>query len=335
MALFAVDKPLGITSHDVVDAARRRLGTRRVGHTGTLDPLATGVLILASNSSTKLVPFLSAEDKEYLAWVSFGATTETLDAEGPVTAEAPVRFSKKDLETTLPHFLSLTEQIPPAYSAVKIGGVKAYEAARKGESLHLTPRPVKYLEVTLLAFEPAPKTYRIGPSPNGWEITPVKGPQAPGDAGTQVKGRPAPGDAGTQRGRLVQLPRALGTYPTAVIRLVVGSGTYVRAFARDLGELLGTKAFLSGLVRTRVGRVGLERCVPLEKIDPEHPLEETQALSFPLVQLSHAEVKRVLEGVPLPIPAQGYVALVDNRRQLIAIAEGDGFKLKIKRVFKK
>jgi tRNA pseudouridine55 synthase len=117
--------------------------------------------------------------------------------------------------------------------------------------------------------------------------------------------------------------------------LVVGSGTYVRAFARDLGELLGTKAFLSGLVRTRVGRVGLERCVPLEKLDPEHPLEETQALSFPLVQLSHAEVKRVLEGVPLPIPAQGYVALVDNRRQLIAIAEGDGFKLKIKRVFKK
>ncbi|HEU4741895.1 MAG TPA: tRNA pseudouridine(55) synthase TruB [Meiothermus sp.] len=308
MALFAVDKPLGITSHDVVDAARKRLGTRRVGHTGTLDPLATGVLILASNTSTKLVPFLSAEDKEYLAWVSFGATTETLDAEGPVTAEVPARFSRKDLETTLPRFLGLSEQMPPAYSAVKVGGVKAYEAARKGESLELTPRPVKYLEATLLAFDLAPKTYRIGPSPNGWEIAP--------------------------RGRLVQLPKALGEYPTAVIRLVVGSGTYVRAFARDLGEMLGSKAFLSGLVRTRVGRVGLERCVPLEKIDPEHPLEETQALSFPLVQLSHTEAKRVLEGVPLPIPAQGYVALVDNRRKLIAIAEGDGFKLKIKRVFK-
>lgn len=308
MALFAVDKPLGITSHDVVDAARKRLGTRRVGHTGTLDPLATGVLILASNTSTKLVPFLSAEDKEYLAWVSFGATTETLDAEGPVTQEIPARFSRRDLEATLPRFLGLTEQMPPAYSAVKVGGVKAYEAARKGESIELAPRAVKYLEATLLAFDPAPKTYRIGPSPHGWEIAP--------------------------RGRLVQLPKALGEYPTAVIRLVVGSGTYVRSFARDLGEMLGTKAFLSGLVRTRVGRVGLERCVPLDKIDPEHPLEETQALSFPLVQLSHTEAKRVLEGVPLPIPAQGYVALVDNRRQLIAIAEGDGFKLKIKRVFK-
>lgn len=83
-----------------------------------------------------------------------------------------------------------------------------------------------------------------------------------------------------------------------------------------------------------MGRVGLERCVPLEKIDPQHPLEETQALSFPLVQLSPPEAKRALEGVPLPIPAQGYVALVDNRRRLIAIAEGDGFKLKIRRVFK-
>ncbi|MER3483257.1 MAG: tRNA pseudouridine(55) synthase TruB, partial [Meiothermus sp.] len=87
MALYAIDKPLGRTSHDVVDLLRKRLNTRRVGHTGTLDPLATGVLILATEVSTKLVPFLSAEDKEYLAWVSFGATTETLDAEGPITAE--------------------------------------------------------------------------------------------------------------------------------------------------------------------------------------------------------------------------------------------------------
>jgi len=84
MALFALNKPLGRTSHDVVDMIRKLLGMRRVGHTGTLDPLATGVLILATGASTKLVPFLSTEEKEYLAWVSFGVTTETLDAEGPV-----------------------------------------------------------------------------------------------------------------------------------------------------------------------------------------------------------------------------------------------------------
>ena len=101
MALYAVDKPLHLTSHDVVEEARRRLSTRRVGHTGTLDPLATGLLLLVTNESTKLVPFLSGEDKEYIAWVSFGATTPTLDAEGPISEEAPARFEGEDLEAGL------------------------------------------------------------------------------------------------------------------------------------------------------------------------------------------------------------------------------------------
>jgi tRNA pseudouridine55 synthase len=309
MALFAVEKPLGLTSHDAVEEARRRLGTRRVGHTGTLDPLATGVLVLVSDQSTKLVPFLSGEDKEYLAWVSFGATTPTLDAEGPVVEEAPVRFSLKDLEAALLSFLSLTEQVPPLFSAVKVGGVRAYEAAREGRPLELKPRPARYLEVELLAFDPAPRPYPIAPSARGWRIA--------------------------ERGRKVDLPPPLGPYPTAVVRLVVASGTYIRAFARDLGERLGTKAFLAGLVRTRVGRIGLERAVPLSELSPDRAIPEVEALPFPVVELSHTEARRVLEGVPLPIPVVGYVALVDSRRRLLAIAEGDGFKLKIKRVLKK
>lgn len=306
MPLFAVEKPLGITSHDVVDIARQRLGTKRVGHTGTLDPLASGVLLLASHHSTKLVPYLSAEDKEYIAWVSFGATTPTLDAEGPIELESPVQLTAKEIEAVLPSFLALHEQRPPAYSAIKVGGVKAYEAARKGEALELGPRPVKYLEATLLALDEAPKAYRIAPSVKGWQID--------------------------QRGRLVQLPTSLGNYPTAVIRVVVGSGTYIRAFARDLGQGLGTQAFLAGLVRTRVGKVGLEHTRTPQELTESNALDEASVLAFPLVQLSHTEVKRVLEGVPLPIPASGHVALVDNRRRLVAIAEGDGFKLKIKRV---
>jgi tRNA pseudouridine55 synthase len=308
MALFAVDKPLLRTSHDVVDMARKALATRRVGHTGTLDPLATGVLILASNASTKLVPYLSAEDKEYLAWVSFGATTETLDAEGPIAQTVSQRPTRKELETALPQFLNVSEQMPPAYSAVKVGGVKAYEAARKGESLELLPRPVRYLEATLIAYDEAPTAHRIGPSVAGWSLD--------------------------ERGRKVQLPKPLGEFPTAVIRLVVGSGTYVRSFARDLGENLGSKAFLAGLVRTRVGRVGLERCVAAEALKQAKPLSELEALSCPVVTLSQAEVKRVVGGVPLPIPANGLVALVDNKGRLVAVSEGDGFKLKIRRVFK-
>jgi tRNA pseudouridine55 synthase len=310
MALYAVDKPLHLTSHDAVEEARKRLGTRRVGHTGTLDPLATGLLLLVSEESTKLVPFLSGEDKEYIAWVSFGATTPTLDAEGPVSEEAPVRFDRKDLEAALPGFLEVKEQIPPLYSAIKVGGKRAYEAAREGKPLELGPRPARYLEVELLALDPEPTPHPIAPSAKGWRLA--------------EKG-----------GRKVELPRPLGAYPTAVIRLVVGPGTYVRAFARDLGERLKTKAFLSGLVRTRIGKVGLERAVPLAELSPDKAIPEVDALPFPVVELSHTEARRVLEGVPLPIPALGYVTLVDSRRRLLAIAEGDGFKLKIKRVFVK
>jgi len=310
MALYAVDKPLHLTSHDAVEEARKRLGTRRVGHTGTLDPLATGLLLLVSEESTKLVPFLSGEDKEYIAWVSFGATTPTLDAEGPVSEEAPVRFDRKDLEAALPGFLEVKEQIPPLYSAIKVGGKRAYEAAREGKPLELGPRPARYLEVELLALDPEPTPHPIAPSAKGWRLA--------------EKG-----------GRKVELPPPLGPYPTAVIRLVVGPGTYVRAFARDLGEKLKTKAFLSGLVRTRIGKVGLERAVPLAELSPDKAIPEVDALPFPVVELSHTEARRVLEGVPLPIPALGYVTLVDSRRRLLAIAEGDGFKLKIKRVFVK
>jgi tRNA pseudouridine55 synthase len=310
MALYAVDKPLHLTSHDAVEEARKRLGTRRVGHTGTLDPLATGLLLLVSEESTKLVPFLSGEDKEYIAWVSFGATTPTLDAEGPVSEEAPVRFDRKDLEAALQSFLGVKEQIPPLYSAIKVKGKRAYEAAREGKPLELGPRPASYLEVELLALDPEPTPHPIAPSAKGWRLA--------------EKG-----------GRKVELPRPLGAYPTAVIRLVVGPGTYVRAFARDLGEKLKTKAFLSGLVRTRIGKVGLERAVPLAELSPDKAIPEVDALPFPVVELSHTEARRVLEGVPLPIPALGYVTLVDSRRRLLAIAEGDGFKLKIKRVFVK
>ncbi|MDX2005692.1 MAG: tRNA pseudouridine(55) synthase TruB [Meiothermus sp.] len=308
MSLYVVNKPLGRTSHDCVDVARKQLGTRRVGHTGTLDPLATGVLILAVNASTKLVPFLTAEDKEYIAWVSFGAATPTLDAEGPIAETAEKLPSRRELEAALPKFIEVTEQIPPAYSAIKVGGVKAYEAARKGEALELEARPAKYHEVALLSFDEGVIAHKIAPSARGWELS--------------------------ERGRQIELPKALGQFPTAVLRLVVGSGTYVRSFARDLGEALGTKAFLSGLVRTRVGKVGLEQAQSLDQIEPAKTLEVISSLSCPIIELSHAEVKRVTEGVPLPIPAKGYVALLSPQRKLVAMAEGDGFKLRIKRVLK-
>src|SRR5690606_10946162 len=118
--LHAVDKPLGLTSHDAVARARRLLGTRRVGHAGTLDPLASGVLLLMSGEATKLSPYLTGHDKTYLAWVTFGATTPTLDAEGPVSVVADAGgLDEGRLRLALEAFLGVTEQRPPAYSSVK------------------------------------------------------------------------------------------------------------------------------------------------------------------------------------------------------------------------
>jgi len=308
VAVYAVYKPLGATSHDVVETARRALGTKKVGHTGTLDPLATGVLVLATGSHTKLVPFLTGEDKEYLAWISFGASTPTLDAEGPLEPAAPWTPDGAALEQALAQFLKMAEQVPPAYSAVKVRGVKAYEAARRGEALALEPRPVEYREIEFLDLQERPEPLRIAPGARGW--------------------RPDP------RGRAVELPPLLAPLPTAVVRLVVGSGTYVRAFARDLGAALGTGAFLSGLVRTRVGRVGLEQTLPASALAEAKPLAAAEVLPFPAVELGHTEVRRVQEGVPLPIPARGLVALTDRQGRLVAVAEGDGFKLRVRRVFR-
>ncbi len=152
MAVFIVDKPLGWTSFDVVARARKLLGTKRIGHTGTLDPLATGVLVLLTNESTKLVPYLEIADKDYLGFISLGASTPTLDAEGPILEQKPVpEFNPAHLEQVLQQFRGQLMQLPPDYSAIHINGQRAYDLARAGKEVKLEPRAVtisvlRYLE---------------------------------------------------------------------------------------------------------------------------------------------------------------------------------------------
>lgn len=152
---LVVDKPAGWTSHDVVDAARRWLGTRRVGHLGTLDPLATGVLPLAVREATKLAPFLAKGRKLYRARLRLGRETDTLDAEGqllrehsgPLPDEASVRAA-------CAAFVGDLEQIPPMFSAVKHRGVPLHRLARRGEEVERAPRRVSVERIELLCFEP-------------------------------------------------------------------------------------------------------------------------------------------------------------------------------------
>lgn len=143
LGILLVDKPLGCTSHDVVDDIRRRFHTRRVGHAGTLDPLATGLLVVAVGPATRFLQYLPLEPKEYVADITFGKATTTFDAEGEVVAEAePPADLRKEVEAVIPRFMGLISQLPPMFSAVKVGGKALYKYARAGEQVEREPRNV-------------------------------------------------------------------------------------------------------------------------------------------------------------------------------------------------
>ena len=153
-----------MTSHDVVNRVRRITGERRVGHAGTLDPMATGVLVVLVGPATRLAPYLTSAEKTYEARIAFGAETDTDDAEGRVTLTAAVPDEVCDPFAAAAMVASLVgvhEQIPPAYSAIKRGGVVAYEAARKGEALELEPRTVEVASAELLGVQVDPPAWDV------------------------------------------------------------------------------------------------------------------------------------------------------------------------------
>ncbi len=151
--VLVVDKPQGITSFDVVRQVRRAFGVKKVGHTGTLDPMATGVLPICIGDATKIAQFITEATKAYDAVVKLGSTTDTLDAEGKVLERRPVPpLTRELLEAAFEKFRGPIMQIPPMYSAVKIGGKRLYELARAGEEVERAARPVTVYELTLRDF---------------------------------------------------------------------------------------------------------------------------------------------------------------------------------------
>jgi tRNA pseudouridine55 synthase len=148
-----VDKPSGLTSHDVVNRVRRLAGTRRVGHAGTLDPLATGVLVIGVGRATRLLEYVAGQTKEYQAAVHFGVATTTYDAEGEIVAKRPITFTRAELESTLTQFRGEILQIPPMYSAIKKGGTSLYVLARQGKEVAREARPVTIHELELSHWE--------------------------------------------------------------------------------------------------------------------------------------------------------------------------------------
>ena len=151
--LLLVDKPSGMTSHDAVDIVRRSLGTRKVGHAGTLDPMATGLLVLGVGRATRLLRYLGELPKTYAATGRLGEETDTLDADGEITATAPVDVSLAEVQRACATLVGESMQTPPAYSAVKVGGRKLYEAARRGQALEPPPRPIRVDAFDVTAFD--------------------------------------------------------------------------------------------------------------------------------------------------------------------------------------
>ncbi len=148
-----VDKPDGVSSHDVIQSARGWLRQRRVGHTGTLDPLATGLLVLCLGVATRLSEYLLGQSKEYHAVVRLGQTTDSYDADGEVTVTRPVDVGLAEINAALHQFRGKIEQIPPAFSAIRSAGQRAYKLAREGKAVRLSARSVSIAQLSMIDFE--------------------------------------------------------------------------------------------------------------------------------------------------------------------------------------
>ncbi|MBI2057629.1 MAG: tRNA pseudouridine(55) synthase TruB [Candidatus Yanofskybacteria bacterium] len=208
--IYNIFKPPGPTSHDIVNLVRKISGEKRVGHAGTLDPFAEGVLIVAvGREYTKKMGQLLKQNKTYRAAIRLGASSDTHDLTGRIVlSENYVKPAKKDIFSALKKFTGEIIQTPPSFSAVKVKGKKAYELARKGATPKLKPRKVKIYYIKILKYK----------------------------------------------------------WPFLEIETKVSSGTYIRAIARDLGEVLKTGGYLEKLIRTKVGRYNIGKSVKLDRL---------------------------------------------------------------------
>ncbi|MES2443267.1 MAG: tRNA pseudouridine(55) synthase TruB [Pseudomonadota bacterium] len=245
-----LDKPVGLGSTQAVSAVKRALreggyARRKVGHGGTLDPLASGVLPIAVGEATKLAGRMLDSDKVYDFTVRFGVETDTLDLEGREVAASGVRPSLAAVEAVLPRFTGPIEQVPPAYSAIKVDGERAYDLARAGEEVVLKSR-----RVTIHSLKLLPGTGRWQAKPDGGGL-----PQAASSAESPLH-HPADGPP----------PRAREDLESVTLTAHVSKGTYIRSLARDIAQALGTVGHVTMLRRIKAGPFTLDSAISLDKL---------------------------------------------------------------------
>ncbi len=280
--VVVVDKPVGLTSHDVVQIIRRGTGIRRAGHTGTLDPRASGVLVVLVGPAVRLSEYVSATDKRYQATLRLGTSTDTYDAEGQIMRTTPIdNITEDQFAEIIKNYEGEIEQVPPPFSAVKVKGRRAYDRARQGEKVELKPRKINVYNLDVLEWAP----------------------------------------------------------PEVVLDVYCSSGTYVRSLANDLGDDLGTGAYLIGLRRTKSGRFTLRDAVPLRQLQDaflagewyRYLIPAAEALGdWPSLELDGEQVEKVRYGHRIPAgenakelvdPANHPYASEDNLGLVCAITE--------------
>jgi tRNA pseudouridine55 synthase len=251
-----LDKPLGLGSTQAVGAVKRvcreaGLGKVKVGHGGTLDPLATGVLPIALGEATKLCGRMLDASKIYDFTIRFGVQTDGLDAEGEVVATSDVRPTLAGIEAVLPRFTGPIEQVPPAYSAIKIDGERAYDRARKGEAVEMKARAVTIFSLAIL-----PGTGRGTSEAGGGAPSTKRSADTLGKPPVPLH-HPADGPP----------PRAGEDLSEITLTAHVSKGTYIRSLARDIALALGTVGHVTLLRRTRAGPFTAEQAISLDKLN--------------------------------------------------------------------
>jgi tRNA pseudouridine55 synthase len=295
--ILVVAKPAGPTSHDIVALVRRLTGVRRVGHGGTLDPFAAGVLPIFLGHATRVVEYHLSDAKAYRADVCFGARSTTDDLDGELTTSDLPAPTREQVEEALAAFRGEIEQVPPDYSAVRVAGRHAYELARHGQKVELRARHVTISALDLEAWDGTDPLRPIG---------------------------------------------------TLVIRC--SAGTYVRAIARDLGDKLGSGAYLGALTRTASGPFTIDRAHPLDAVREALAKGKTGSLILPsdfgldayprvsvpdsdLGALARGQIIRHKASAGLEAGPDGLLRVVDEHGRLAAIARLEGGRLYPQKVF--
>ena len=297
-----VDKPLGLGSTQVVSAVKRALrqggyGKYKVGHGGTLDPLATGVLPVAVGEATKLAGRMLDSDKVYAFTIRFGAQTDTLDAEGPVVATSDVRPTPAAVEAVLPRFTGAIAQVPPAYSALKVDGERAYDLARAGEEVVLASR-----NVTIHALHSSPARR--------------EGPFAPANGGGGYPEAASPEEAPLHRSMDAPPPRAGQELEEITLTAHVSKGTYIRSLARDIALALGTVGHVTMLRRLKAGPFDLSPAISLDKLAEAATARTLEQVILPL--------RAGLDDIPALSLSPDQAGALRQGRVLTGIAKDDG-----------